>query len=421
MSSGRRGFFAELRRRHVFRVAGVYVAVAWAVVQGASAIVPLLELPAWTGKLAVALVVLGFPLALVLSWAYDLTPQGVERTRGEAEPAAERRLPRLSPVGLLAGALGLMVVLAGAILLRYRTVAASPTVVAVLPFSARGNADYLGDGMVDLLSRNLDGVEHLRAVDPATIVTVSKRHTGDPGVDVERGREVAGRLGAGLFVLGNVNEAAGVLRITAALYGQEQTEPEVQASVQGDSTYLFQLVDSLTAQLLAGRKHGSASERLVRTAAVTTASLAALKAYLDGERHLRAAEYDSARAGFQQALELDSTFALASYRLAVAARLGGHTALGTPALERALRFGKRLPERDRRLVEAYAAFQRGDVDRAEQLYGAIRRDYPDDVESTFELAELLALYNPARARPDTEAMPLYRQVLDADPEFMCPI
>ena len=91
-----------------------------------------------------------------------------------------------------------------------------------------------------------------------------------------------------------------------------------QASVSGDTTQLFELVDRLAGDLMVRQLHGAGS-RLLQTAATTTQSLPALKTYLDAERLLRRGSFDSALAGFQQAVELDSTFALAYYRQAVAA------------------------------------------------------------------------------------------------------
>jgi adenylate cyclase len=72
--------FAELKRRHVFRVAAVYLVLAWLVIQIAATTFPYLSLPDWTVTFIVLLWVLGFPMAMVLAWAFDITPAGVVRT-----------------------------------------------------------------------------------------------------------------------------------------------------------------------------------------------------------------------------------------------------------------------------------------------------------------------------------------------------
>jgi serine/threonine-protein kinase len=309
---------------------------------------------------------------------------------------------------------------------RSSPVALAPTQLAVLPFAMPGDGKfgYLAEGMVDLLSRNLNGVEALVTVDPGRVMSVAGGGTKGGVKDVKRGSEIARRLGAGQYILGSVHTAAGKLRIQALLYQQDSSptapRPIAQAAVEGDSTALFSMVDELSAQLLV-RRGGGQGARLAQTAAVTTQSLPALKTYLDAERNLRAARFDSALAGFQRATALDSSFALAYYRLAVAATWTGRPGLLSAAMERALVLDDRLSERDRRLLSAFAAVVRGTPDQAEREYREILQAYPDDLEARFQLANVLYLYNPLRGRPQAEAREQYSRVLEVDPEFLCPI
>src|SRR4051794_34925614 len=83
-------FFAELKRRNVYKVAVAYAVVAWLLIQAASILLPTYEAPAWVMKVFVAIVAIGFPIALIIAWAFDLTPEGIKRT-GEADPAGPRR------------------------------------------------------------------------------------------------------------------------------------------------------------------------------------------------------------------------------------------------------------------------------------------------------------------------------------------
>jgi len=101
------GLIAELRRRHVFRVAAAYAFVAWLVIQIAAATFPVLQLPDWSTRLVVMICVLGFPVAIGLAWAFDVTPQGVVRTEPVAgAPAAGGALAGFSPwFALAAGVL----------------------------------------------------------------------------------------------------------------------------------------------------------------------------------------------------------------------------------------------------------------------------------------------------------------------------
>lgn len=325
---------------------------------------------------------------------------------------------------------GAVVILAAAIFIAKRpstnSVPLSAAKVAVLPFAVRsgGSFAYLAEGMVDLLSRDLDGAGDLRAVDPGTILTAVSHAGSDDLLDVRRGRAVAHQVGAGLYVLGSVNSVGPQLRLQAALYDASSgsDSAQAQASVEGDSTQLFELVDNLSRQLMVKRGSGFAS-RLGETAAITTRSLSALKAYLDGERRLRAAslevpKLDSAISMFQQAVSEDSLFALAHYRMAVAAGWANRHGLSTAAASRARTLSDRLNARDRRLLAAYVEFRRGAAVDAERQYRAILQDYPDDMEARFQLADLLYNYNPLRGRPRGEAREPFNDVLALDPGFL---
>ena len=136
---------------------------------------------------------------------------------------------------------------------------------------------------------------------------------------------------------------------------------------------------------------------------------------------LRRGSFDSALAGLQQAVELDSTFALAYYRQAVAAAWANRTALIQSNTDRAVRLAGRLSERDRRLLESFAALAAGKPDEAETAYRAILQDYPDDLEAQWQLASTLNVYNPLRGRPIAESGQVFDGIVKLDPEFLCPI
>jgi serine/threonine-protein kinase len=321
-------------------------------------------------------------------------------------------------------AVALLALLGGWALLRSRSrplVPLSPGRIAVLPFTVRGGHSFgfLAEGMVDLLSRNLDGTEDLQSVDPGSVLSAAAKEGGPAGVDAERGRGIARRVGAGLTVHGSVEVIGSRLRIQASLYNQAGRAAEVVAlaAAEGDTTQVFELVDRLAADLLVKRRRGPVF-RLSETAALTTRSLPALKAYLGAEHDLRAAKLDSAIAGFQRAAAEDSTFALTDYRLAVAAGWANRASIATAAIKRAVGLTARLAERDRRLFTAYAAYRRGAADESEKEYRVILRDYPDDMEAQFQLADLLYNYNPLRGRPRSEARDPFNGVLAHDPGFL---
>src|SRR5881392_4476183 len=84
-----KGFFGELKRRNVYKVAVAYAIVGWLLVQIATQVFPFLEIPTWVVRLVIALVAIGFPVALMIAWAFELTPQGIKRTE-DADRDGER-------------------------------------------------------------------------------------------------------------------------------------------------------------------------------------------------------------------------------------------------------------------------------------------------------------------------------------------
>ena len=293
----------------------------------------------------------------------------------------------------------------------------SSSAIAVLPFAVHGAPEFahLGEGMVDLLSVNLDGAGELRTVDPRALVSFVSADSS-ARLSPQRGREVAERFGADRYLLGDVVEANGRLRITAALYDRSRgPAPVARATVEGSATELFQLVDELTAKLLADQ-YNAPGQHLARSAAVASRSLPALKAYLEGEAHLRGGRYDAAVDAFERAIAADSSFALAFYRLSMAADWAGRLDRAVEVTNQAMHHRDRLSEHDRLLVEAYHAWRYGKVAEAEHLYRTVLDRHPDDVEAWYQLGEVLFHYNPDQGRSFTESRRPFERVLAFEPE-----
>src|SRR4029434_9705704 len=85
------GFFEEVKRRKVYRVAAAYIIAAGFIIQIGSAVFPALDVPSWAFRLVVVLLLMGFPIALILAWAYDVTPQGIRATPPPITPGSHRR------------------------------------------------------------------------------------------------------------------------------------------------------------------------------------------------------------------------------------------------------------------------------------------------------------------------------------------
>ncbi|MEJ7811916.1 MAG: protein kinase [Gemmatimonadaceae bacterium] len=298
--------------------------------------------------------------------------------------------------------------------------------LAVLPFSVRGTdrLAYLGEGMVDLLSAKLDGAGDLCVADARAVLAIvaqsgraaARAHGGTRELDPGRARAVAERLGAGLYVLGSLLEVGGRLQLSASLYDAAGVQLAAASTRAGEEAQLFDLVDELAIQLLAGHR-GMREAHVTHLATAATHSLGALRAYLEGETHFRAGQYSLARESFQRAVDADPPFALAWYRLSLAAEWAGRRDLQDEAAEQAVRHSERLSEHDRQLLRAFVAWRRGDAS-AEVQYREIVRTWPNDVEAWFQLGEVLFHDGPPRGHPITESREAWERVLAFEPEHL---
>ena len=291
------------------------------------------------------------------------------------------------------------------------------TRIAVLPFSVRGSEtfEYLGEGVVDLLSVKLDGAGTLRSVDPRAVLGVVERRGGEPP-DPANGLAIAGGFGAGLYVLGNIVEVGGRLRFDASLYDRSHgLEPVAQASAEGEPYEVLDLLDEIASELLTGQSALQGS-RITQIALVTTDSLPALKSYLRGIREFRAARFPEAGTAFQEAVAADTSFALAWYELSVTADWLLRAELARESAEQAVLFADRLAERDRRLLEALLTVRKGDAREAERLYRAILGTYPDDVEAWNQLGELLFHFQPRLGGKLADSREAWERLLALDPD-----
>ncbi|HEY9506861.1 MAG TPA: BTAD domain-containing putative transcriptional regulator, partial [Gemmatimonadales bacterium] len=291
--------------------------------------------------------------------------------------------------------------------------------IAIFPFRVHGDESvaYLHEGLVDLLSTNLDHAGSLHVIDPHALLSLTARE-GDGPIDPGRAAALASHFGAHHYVLGSVVSAAGHLRISAALYcGEAASDSARHISAEGGAEQLFDMVDVLTAKLV-GELHPGPGQRLVRLATTTTGSLPALKAYLAGEKALRGGRYVDAVDAFQRAVDQDPEFALAWYRLAF---FLSWPSLPQPNMspelaERALRHLERLSPRDGALLEAMHASLIGEADESERRYHELLAIHPEDVDGWIGLGHTLAFHNEGRGRAIVEARGPFERALALDPD-----
>lgn len=437
-------FFAELKRRKVFRAMAMYGAAAFVVLQAAEILVEGLGLPVSVLRAIIIVTMIGFPITLGLAWAFEMGPRlgGIQLTDppedADIDAIVSQPRSRRWPSGLLALA-GVVLLAVGVALMVDRLQsgdfdaagraapaaldsadgsarAGASTVVAVVPFTVHGGAEfaYLGDGLVSLLGTKLDGAGAVRTVDPHAVMQVMERDALEPD-DPASGSRIAAAFGADRYVVGDIFEAGGRLEIAASVYEVGTREPIAEAGVAGGEADMLDMVDDLTAQLMSGLSGGAAA-RVRRIAAVTTESLPALKAFFEGEELFRRGEFAASRASFEKAIAEDSTFAMAYYRLATVAEWSLQEDLSRWATARTEEHAGRLPERERRLLDAFLARKRGENLEAEQAYLSILGTYPDELDAWLDLAEVQFHTYPLYGRSMTESRTALEKVLEIDPE-----
>ena len=190
--TSRPSFFAELKRRNVYKVAIAYGVVAWLLMQVASQIFPFFEIPSWAVRLVVLLLILGFPIALVLAWAFDLTPEGLKRTEGaDREPAKPSRSKAWRQT---------------------ESVKVPAKSIAVLPFENRSedkaNA-YFADGIQDEILTLLSKIADLKVISR----TSTQRYRSKP----DNLSEIGKQLGVATILEGSVQKAGDQVRVNVQL------------------------------------------------------------------------------------------------------------------------------------------------------------------------------------------------------------
>ena len=210
------GFFEELQRRKVYRVAAAYIIAAGFIIQISSAVFPAWELPGWAFRLVVVLLLVGFPIALILAWAYDVTPKGIRATPTPSTPGSHRRrnLIMLVATGVIISAS------AGFFLLPRVSARKIGKSIAVLPFQnlsdEKENA-YFADGMQDDILTNLSKIGDLKVISRMSVMS----YRGD---GVRNAREIGKALGVGSLLEGSVRRVGNRVRVSVQLINADNDE-----------------------------------------------------------------------------------------------------------------------------------------------------------------------------------------------------
>ena len=313
-----RTFLAELKRRHVYRVAIAYAVVAWLLIQVATQVFPFFEIPNWVVRLVVLVSVLGFPISLIIAWAFEMTPQGMKR---EEEIAPNEYIPHWSTRKFAALIVTIAMLATGALmfqLVRSKptspaqiTAAAMPSQksIAVLPLlneSGDPGDEYFSDGLSEELIAALAQVRGLKVIGRSSSFRFKDKK--------EESKAIGEKLGVSTLLEGTVRKQGDQVRIVAELInaadGSElwsrTFDRELKDIFAVQSEIAMAVATSLELTVL------GANEKSAQNAA--TKSVEAHNAYLQGHFYFERRNLEDYRKSvgfFDQAIHLDPGYALA--------------------------------------------------------------------------------------------------------------
>jgi TolB-like protein/cytochrome c-type biogenesis protein CcmH/NrfG len=415
--------FQELKRRNVFRVAAAYIIVGWLLLQVSDTLVPALHLPEWFNSGVAFILIIGFPLALILAWAYEITPDGLKKEsevdRSQSITSQTGRKLDFTIIAVLAIAI---VFLASKLWLGNDPVSTAPATapdrsIAVLVFENSSadeeDAGFFAAGVHDELLTLLSNISDLKVISRTSVKNL------DPNLSIP---EIGRLLNVATVLEGQVQRAGDRLRINlqlidarqedhlwATTYDRELTAENV-FDVQSDIARTVS--DALHAEL------SSSDEELLNE--VPTRNTQALDRYLLGRQLLDQGSFESfrqAERNFREATELDPQYVQAWIAIADTASqmlqtgmigLQEYIATATPVIERALELNERLPEAHAQQGVLY--WRTGDLDAAEAAFISALELKPGYSKT----AATYGIYLRFTGNPE-EAISLLEQALRDDP------
>jgi TolB-like protein/DNA-binding winged helix-turn-helix (wHTH) protein/Tfp pilus assembly protein PilF len=408
---------AELKRRNVFRVAAAYAIVAWLLVEVASVVLPTFKAPEWVMQVFTFLVILGFPLALIFAWAFELTPGGIKR-ESAVDPAESithltgRKLD-FAIIGLLALAVVFLVVNH-----YFLPPPEREKSIAVLPFANRSANEedaFFVDGMHDDIVTHLSKIRSLKVISRTSVMAYRNR--------TKNLKTIGQELGVATVLEGGVQRAGDQIRVSVQLIDAE-TDDHLWADTYDrelTTANVFAIQTEIATAIADALRATLSPEERARLATVPTENLAAYKAYLLGRQRL--ARETTAALGeavdyFQQAIELDPGFALAYVGLAetYVTQVWWTGLAWEERLAKAQAAADKALALDDQLGEAYNSLagikeERGDIEGAEAMYRRALELNPNYVMAYNWYGYILRAY---LGRYE-EALALHRKAAELDP------
>ncbi|MES2124340.1 MAG: protein kinase [Gemmatimonadota bacterium] len=287
--------------------------------------------------------------------------------------------------------------------------------IAVVPFTTSGAAaSGLGEGMVDLMASNLDGVGGIQTIEPRTVIREWRHRVKDSDGDREDAIAVARSVKAASVLTGSVVATGNRARLTAELFDL-QGKSLARAQLDGSADSILALADGLALGVLRDIWRSKEPLPSANTSGIVSSSMAAIRAYLQGERYHRRGQWDSAQVAFEEAVAADSTFALAWYKLANTLGWSGSylSTAAQRASANAVKYSGALSPRLRTIFAASSLFQQGDPSAADSMRVYLQK-FPNDADAWYLLGESQYHSNGYRPMPPEALREPFDRVLALD-------
>ena len=384
------GFFEELQRRRVYRVAAAYIIAGGFIIQIASAVFPAWELPNWSQRLLIVLILAGFPIALIFAWIFDITPSGIERTskveaQTQAPPSHRRRNL------ILLAAAGLVISFAAGFFVLPRASARKiDKSIAVLPFEnlsdAKENA-YFADGIQDDILTNLSRIGDLKVISRTSVMS----YRGKPTTV----REIGKTLGVSTILEGSVRREGNRVRVTVQLINAANDEHIWGNNYDRDLTDVFAIQTDLAHEIAGALQAKLSPVEKEQIARKPTENADAYLLYVQAHDIFNRSDrlrddVVKAEGLYEEAVKKDPTFALAFADLGMVENWMYHSFDPTPArrdkakaaVDSAIRLQPDLAEARLALGFFYYYCDRDDqhYQRALDEFAVAQRSLPNNAE-----------------------------------------
>lgn len=379
-------FIAELRRRSVFRVAGLYVGVAWIFIEASSVLLPTFEAPDWVLRWIIILAFIGFPVALVLAWVYEFTAAGI--VRDEELPETEKslagsRVTDFIAIGVLSVALIFSVYLniTGGAAGTQVEETMEPVSVLIADFDNRTGNPVFDGALEQALNIGIESAAFITSFPRNSALSQAKQLGLGEKLDGDLARLLSVRQGIDLALIGSVVPDGSGFEISVEAVDPSVGETVASASVTAKSTAeVLAAVGSLSEKIreeLGDDSIGRSEAGTVET--FTAASLEAAKAYSTAQKLALAGNHEEALQYYESAVDQDPNFGRALSGWALSLFYLGRKEEAEALWERALSKMDTMTERERyRTLGLYYMVVTGNYEKAKESYETLVAQYPAD-------------------------------------------